>query len=59
MSKKTEQIIEPINADIEAMGANHKAIKNNSLPSSKVVLGATPIQGVLFHQALQSAPKLK
>ena len=50
MSKKIEQIIEPINADIEeAMGANHKAIKNNSLPSSKVVLGATPIQGVLFH----------
>lgn len=46
MTKKTEQIIK-LNSD--SMGATDNAIKNNNLASSEVVLGATPIQGVLFH----------
>jgi len=66
MSKKTDQIIEPINADFDdvvgatigVMGATNKPSKNNNLPLSTVVLGATPIQGVLFHVEKQISQRI-
>lgn len=56
MPKKTEQIIEPIDADFdEVVGAiaksspTQKAIKNKELASKAVVLVPPPLQTELFH----------
>ena len=61
MPKKTDQIIEPIDADFKSvalavLGANKKTIKINSLTTKEDVLGAInlPVQRELFHAEKQA-----
>lgn len=61
MPKKTEQIIEPIDASLDdvtsavlhVLGTKQKTIKIKDLPNNSLVLGTTPIQQSLFHVETQ------